>query len=89
MASDSEVLHKQGAIIAFLTAKEETVGDIHKHPKSVYADCTVGRWAKRVRSSERGNTNLEDEPCSSQQETEALVSRWRKAVEKDGNYMEK
>jgi hypothetical protein len=55
------------------------VGNIHKRLKSVYADCavdrsTVGRWAKRVTSSERGNANLDDEPRSGQQAIQALVS---------------
>jgi hypothetical protein len=70
------------------------VGNIHKRLKNVYGDCTVvrstvRRWAKRVRSSERGNANLDDEPRSGQQGIQALVSKWRKVVEKDGDYVEK
>jgi hypothetical protein len=65
MASDSEARHKQRAVIEFLMAEEETVGNIHKSLKNVYGYCTVNRstvgcWAKCVRSSERGNTNLDD-----------------------------
>jgi hypothetical protein len=94
MASDSEARHKQRAVIQFLTAEEETAGNIHKRLKSVHRVCTVDistvvRWVKRVRSSGRGNANLDDEPRSGQQGIPALVSRWRKAVGKDGDYVEK
>jgi hypothetical protein len=94
MASDSKVRHRQTAVIEILMAEEETVGNMHKRLKKVYRDCnvdrsTVGHWAKRVRSSERGNANLDDEPRSSQQGIQALVSRWQKAVEKGGDYVEK
>jgi hypothetical protein len=75
-------------------AEEETVGNIHKRLKNVYGDCTVdrstvGRWVKRARSSGRGNANVDDEARSGQQGIQALVSRWRKAVEKDGDCVEK
>jgi hypothetical protein len=30
-----------------------------------------------------------DESCSGQQGIEALVSRWQKTIEKDGDYVEK
>jgi hypothetical protein len=54
MASDSEARHKQTAVIEFLTAEEDTVGNIYKHLKNLYGECTVdrstvGRWVKRVR----------------------------------------
>jgi hypothetical protein len=93
MASESEARHKQRAVIEFLTAEVETVGNIHKRLKHVYGVCTVdstvGRSAKRVRSSKRGNANLDDEQRSGQQGIQALVSRWPKAVEKDGDNVEK
>jgi hypothetical protein len=94
MASDSEARHRQRAVIEFLTAEEETVGNIDKHLKKVYGGCTVDRstvgcWVKHVRSSERGNANLDDEPRSGQQGIQALVSRWQKTIEKDGDYVEK
>jgi hypothetical protein len=59
----------QTAIIELLTVEEETVRDIHKRLKNVCGDCTVdrstvGRWAKRVRSSESRNAKLDGEPRS-------------------------
>jgi hypothetical protein len=93
MASDSEARYKQRAVIEFLTTETETVGNIHTRVQNVYADCsadrsTVERWAKLVRSSERGNANLDDESRSGQQGIQDLVYRWQKAVEKDGDYVE-
>jgi hypothetical protein len=81
MASDIEARHKQSAVTEFVTAVEERVGNIHTRLKHVDGDCTVdistvGRWAKRVRSSERGNANLDDEPRSGQHGMQTLVSRW-------------
>jgi hypothetical protein len=43
VALDSEARHKQRAVIEFLTAEEETVGNIHKCLKNIYRDCTVDR----------------------------------------------
>jgi hypothetical protein len=82
MASDSEARHEQRAVIEFLTVEEETMGNIHRRLKNVYGDCTVDkstvrRWAKRVKSSERGNADLDDEPRSDQQGIQALVSMYR------------
>jgi hypothetical protein len=70
IASDSKAHHKRRAVIKFLTAEEETVGNINKYLKNVYGDCTVdrstaGHRAKCMGSSERGKTNLDDEICSS------------------------
>jgi hypothetical protein len=70
VASDSKAHYKQTAIIKLLMAGEEMVVNIHKCLKNFYGDCTVNRstvgyWVKCATISERGNSNLDDEPCSS------------------------
>ena len=54
MNSTCDSCYKQRAVIEFLVAVKETVGNIHKRLSSVDGNvavdgCTVGRWAKRVR----------------------------------------
>lgn len=67
MASVSDIRFKQRAVIEFLTAEKETVGNIHKRLCKVYGASavdrsTVSRWAQRVRSSEGGSAELQDLP---------------------------
>lgn len=69
MASASDIRHKQRAVIEFLVAEEETVGNIHKRLCKVYGTSavdrsTVGRWARRVKASEGGAAELRDLPRS-------------------------
>lgn len=65
MASVSDIRHKQRAVIEFLVAEKETVGNIHKRLCKVYGTSavdrsTVGRWARRVAASEGGAAELQD-----------------------------
>lgn len=69
MASVSDPRYKQRAVIEFLIAERENVGNIHKRLCAVYGDCAVdrnpvGRWAKRVKASESLTTQLQDLPRS-------------------------
>jgi hypothetical protein len=94
MASASEASHKQRAVIEFLPAEEETAGNIHKRLKSVYGVCTVdrntnGRWVKRVRSSESGNANLDDEPPSGKQGITGPCFQVAESLRKIWRYVEK
>jgi hypothetical protein len=81
---------------------KESVGNIHKRLCAVYGSCavdrsTVGRWVQRVKASGSGETEIravrtwirEQETSWYREGTHALVSRWRKAVDVDGDYVEK
>jgi transposase len=51
----------QRAVIEFLVAEKETVGNIHKQLCAVYGSCevdrsTVERWIQRVKASGSGET---------------------------------
>jgi hypothetical protein len=53
----SDTCYKQRAVIEFLVAEKERVGNIHKRLCAVYGSCsvdrnTVGCWVQRVKSSE-------------------------------------
>jgi hypothetical protein len=58
---------------------------------------TAGRWVKRVKASGSGEMEIcavrtwlrEQETSRYREGTHALVSCWRKAVDVDGDYMEK
>jgi hypothetical protein len=72
----------QTAIIEFLMGKGETVGNVYKHLKVVYRDCsvsrsTVVRWAKHVRSSERRNTNQDGSSLSKESDDTCLLGHER------------
>ena len=63
MASVTDTRYEQRALIEFLVAKKESVGNIHKRLCAVYGSCavdrsTVGRWVQRVKASESGETEL-------------------------------
>ena len=68
MASVSDTCYKPRAVIEFLVAEKESVENIHKRLCAVYGSCavdsTVGRWVRRVKASERGETDLHDQPRS-------------------------
>ena len=69
MAPVSDTCYKQRAVIEFLVAEKESVGNIHKRLCAVYGSCavdrsTVGRWVRRVKASGRGETELRDRPRS-------------------------
>jgi hypothetical protein len=63
MASVSDTLYKQRAVIEFLVAEKEVVGNIHKGLCAVYGSCAfdrsaVGRWVHRVKASGSGETEI-------------------------------
>jgi len=65
MAPVSDTRYKQRAVIEFLVAEKESVGNIHKWLCAVYGSCavdrsTVGRCVQRVKASGSGETELED-----------------------------
>jgi hypothetical protein len=70
MASVSGTRCKQRAVIEFLVAEKENVGNIHKRLCAVYGSCTVdrstiGRWVQRVKASGCG----ERDSCSEEMAT--------------------
>jgi hypothetical protein len=78
------------------------VGNIQKRLCAVYGSCavdrsTVGHWVQRVKTSGNGETEIravrawlrEQETSWCREGMHALVSRWRKAVDIDGDYVEK
>jgi transposase len=69
MASVSDTRYKQRAVIEFLVAEEESVGNIHKRLCAVCGSSavdrsTVVRWVQRVKASGSGETELHDRPRS-------------------------
>ena len=65
MAYVSDTRYEQRAVIEFLVAEKESVGNIHKRLCAVYGSCavdrsTVGRWVQRVKASGSGETELHD-----------------------------
>jgi hypothetical protein len=57
MAPVSDTRYKQRAVIEFLVAEKESVGNIHKRLCDVYGSCavyrsTVGRWFRELRLQE-------------------------------------
>ena len=69
MASVSDTRYKQRAVIEFLVADTERVGNIYKRLCAVYGSCavdrsTVGRWVQRVKPSGSRETELYDRPRS-------------------------
>jgi hypothetical protein len=63
MASVSDTRYKQRAVIEFLLAEKESVGNIHKRLCAVYGSCavdrsTVARWVQRVNASGSGETEI-------------------------------
>ena len=101
----SDTRYKQRAVIEFLVAEKDSVDNIHKRLCAVYGGCavdrsTVGRWIRRVKASGSGeddesvmravSTWLREQEASWYSEgMHALVSRWLKAVDIDGEYVEK
>ena len=69
MASVSDTHYKQRAVIEFLVAEKESMGNIHKRLCAVYGSCAVnrstgGRWVQRIMASGSGETELHDRPRS-------------------------
>ena len=65
MASVSDTCYKQQAVIEFLVAEKESMGNIHKWLCAVYGSCavntsSVGCWIQRVKASGSGETELHD-----------------------------
>jgi hypothetical protein len=61
MVSVSDIRYKQQAVIEFLVAEKEGMGNIHKWLCAVYGSCavdryTVGCWVQRVKASGSGET---------------------------------
>jgi transposase len=61
MVSVSETTYKQRAVIEFLVAEKENVGNIHKRLCVVYGSfavdrSTAERWVQRVKASGSGET---------------------------------
>ena len=103
--ADIDVRIRQHSVIEFLTAEGEMPIRIHERLKNVYGDAivdvsTVRRWVRRCKEAE-GQTRLADETRSDRPATavtpgniyragiHALVKRWTKTVEMDGDYIEK
>ena len=98
--ADIDVHIRQRSVIKFLTAESEMPIRIHERLKNVYGDATVDvstvrRWVRRCKDAE-GQTWLADETGSGRPATafyragiHALVKRWTKTVEIDGDYIEK
>jgi transposase len=66
MASVSDTLYKQRAVIEFLVAEKESVGNIHKQLCALYRSCAVNRstvwhWVQRVKASGSGEMELHDQ----------------------------
>jgi transposase len=69
MTSVFDTRYKRQAVIEFLVAEKESVGNIHKRTCAVYGSCavhrgTVGRWVERVKASGSGETELHGRPRS-------------------------
>jgi transposase len=69
MASVSDTRYKQRAVVEFLVAEKESVGNIHKRLCAVYGSCavdrsTIGRWVQRVKDSGSEEMELHDRPRS-------------------------
>ena len=69
MMSVSDPRYKLRAVIEFLIAEKETVGNIHKRLCVVYGDCavdrrTVGLWTMKAKASESATTQLQALPRS-------------------------
>jgi hypothetical protein len=67
MAFVSDTRYKQQAVVEFLVAEKESVGNTHKRLCAVYGSCavnrsTIGRWVQRVKASGSGETELHDQP---------------------------
>ena len=87
-------------MIEFLTAEGEMPILIHERLKNVYGDATVDvstvrRWVRRCKEAE-GQTRLTKRGVAGRPATafyragiHALVKRWTKMVEMDGDYIEK
>jgi transposase len=63
MASVCDTCYKQRAVIEFIVAEKESVGDIHKQLCAVYGSCavdrsTIGRWVQRFKASGSGEMEL-------------------------------
>jgi len=105
MASVCDSRYKQRAVIEFLVAEKESVGNIHKRLCAVYGsyvpsdfhlfgplkDTLLGTRFEDGESVVRAvRTWLREQETSWYREgMHALVSRWRKAVDVDGDYVEK
>jgi hypothetical protein len=60
-------VRERRAVIEFVLAENESITNIHRHLTNVYRDMavdksTVSRWAKRLASSEQGQSNMSDLP---------------------------
>jgi hypothetical protein len=88
MASVSVTRSKQRAVIEFLVAQKESVGNIHRRLCAVYGSCAVdisifGRWVQRGKASGSGETEIravstwlrEQETNWYREGTHVLVSR--------------
>jgi len=65
MASVSDTHYKQRAVIEFLVAEKESMGNIHKRLCAVYGSCAVNitiffPFVQRVKASGSGETELYD-----------------------------
>jgi len=105
MASVYDTRYKQRAVIELLVAEKESVGNIHKrlcavngsgaqsdfHIFGPLKDTLLGTRFEDGESMIRAvRTWLREQETSWYREgMHALVSRWRKAVEVDGDYVEK
>jgi hypothetical protein len=98
----SDTRYKKRAVIEFLVVEKETVGNIHNRLCDEYGSCTVdrstvGRWVQRVKALGSGETEIravrtwvrEQETNWYREDMHALVSRWRKVICLDGDYVEK
>jgi hypothetical protein len=80
----SDVRSKQRAVIEFLLAENESITTIHRRLTNVYLDMAVDksnvrRWAKRLASSEQGQGNVSDLPCSGRPSTAVTPATMQRA----------
>jgi transposase len=90
MESVSDVRSKQRAIIVFILAVNESITNIHRRLTNVYGDMavdksTVGRWAKRLASSEQGEIYVSDLPRSGRPSTAVAPATMQRPDRHIGN----
>jgi transposase len=80
----SDVHSKQKAVTEFLFTENKSMTNIHRSLTKVYGDMavdksTVRRWAKRLDSSEQGQSNVSDRPVSGRPSTAVTPATMQRA----------
>jgi len=92
MEEFSDVLFKQRAAIAFLTAEKFPPMEIHRRMQAVYGDqcvdvSTVRCWVRRFKDGVLGQADLSAQ--NTKDRFQKLVLRWQKCIEVRGDFVEK